>query len=1620
MKKILYFFLMFLMLGCGKENTEPYNNIQNNKEIVTISENKELNNKIDNKNEDTKKINLVSIKTFSENVPRIEIEFSEDIENNVDLDAYIKISPDVSYKVLRDKNKLVINGEFLIGQSYEVKILKDLKLKNGKSLGEDITKEVIFNEIEPKIVFSNDGIILPASSDKKISFKSVNVKKINLKVKKIYENNITQFLHEFQFKGNGNIFDYYVNEEFYKFGDIIFDKDYEINSEKNIWTQTEIELDSLIDYKGLFIVEVTFDKNGIDYSFPEGTAEWKIENFIRQNGRIGKAVLLSDMGIIAQEDKEKINVTVIDVLKNEPVKKAKLKLISLNNQIIQEIVTDNNGEGVFDKAENKFYILAENGEEKSILKFKDSKLSYDGFAVDGIYLTEGIKSFIYTDRGIYRPGDDVFVSFIVRNEDGSFPENHPININVYSPTGKKFIDNEMIKNGKDGFYTYNFKTNLDSETGIWRIEAEIGGGKFIKDISVETVVPNKIKTEVNVPDEIDINKSKDISVDIKADYLFGAPGSNLRYESGLTVKEEDVSFEKYKNYVFKNPTSYDFYYNDLKNGVLDENGRGQVTFNLVNITPKNINLSGIITTKVLETNGRPVVSREKILLKKFDSYVGIEIPENSYIKNGDKINLQVIAVSKDGEKLISGKKLVYRVYKNEYSWWWDYNDYNSFIKSIKTDRNTVLLYEKEFVSGEKPYLIDYAVQGNGEIFVEVEDMETHQSTGINLYSSTWQNSSTNKKIDKLKIETDKKVYNIGEKANIIFEGTKGAKALVTLEKSGKIIDRFWKNADNLKNEIELEIKEDMFPNAYVTVVLFQDYNSLSNDRPIRLYGAVPIIVENNKTKLDIKIEAPDEIRPNDKFIVKVKNSENKKMDYTVAVVDEGLLGITGFVTPNPWDYFYQKEALQVSSYDNYSEIIGKSFGEVHQILKAGGDGFINEAVMLKSAQRAKELGIEEAQRFKLVAMFKGVLSTDENGEGQVEFTIPNYMGAVKVMVVGASGEKYGSAEKEIIVKAPIVTDVSLPRSLKVGDEFKIPVSIFALEYNIGKIAVEINFDGNIQKEEISLDKKENKILYFAEKVKNSIGKKEIKIKVSSEIYTFEDIVEIDVNSNNPYIYINELETMGEKNEIIYNQPKDYVDESVNSMIKISKYPIIVIDHRLSWLIRYPYGCVEQTTSGIFPQLYINLLTDNNKFDMDKVVGNINAGISKLASTQLYDGSFPYWPNGQTEIWVTNYVGHFIIEAKSLGYFVPEDMYNKWINFTKKIVKSSEISLDDKAYSLYLLALAEVPDISEMNLLYENYFDELELVSKWYVAAAYKLIGDNDFAKEIAQKLSLEIKPEEERYKNYIGNEIKDKAVILNCYNTIFEKTEEKLYSEVIDKLQSNEWLSTESTGYSLMSIAKLKGKSEADEELSGIIYLDEKEIKFTTENGNFKYNIPSDVNTIKIISENKNIFTNFYWEGISLNYDMENISENIKIERNYYDDNGNVIDPKILSSGESFWLEVKVLPVESKEYFYVNDVALVQVLPSGWEIENMRALGREYPQWIEERMKNTYIEYEDIRDDRVMWFFDFDNYNSYGKTFFVKINAITPGKYDFPGTTAEGMYNNNYQAYLKGFRAEVK
>ena len=1558
-------------------------------------------------------------KDKEKNSSGIVIECSKEIQDKFDGTPYIKIEPNISFTVSKVQQYLVVTGDFDPKQVYKVKVLSGIKAIDGSVSTEEKSAEILFDQKKPKLMFTNDGIILPSVNEKKIYIRSLNVTKIKLIVRKIYENNTTYFLQNFNFKKNGNFWGNINNV-----GDELYNVVFDIENEIDTWVQSAIDLTGILDSNGFYQVIASFDEEGTTYKFPN-MSKWSRRNYIEDNGNVEKTILLTDIGIVAEKDSEGYNVNVLDIVNNKVLKDAKVYLMSRNNQVLEEKISDENGTVKFEEHKNSFYVLVDSEESKSILVL-DNALSTNGFAVDGAFASNGIRGYIYTERGVYRPGDPIYVSIIARNGDEALKSKQPVKITVYDPTGIKMIENDVIKNGKNGFYTYTFKTDVSARTGIWKLEATIGDEKFNKDISIETIVPNRIKVNLNIPESVKYdNNITDWT--ISANYLFGEPTKDLEYGVSFDIREEPINFEKFKDYAFDIPSKYSYYATKHLNGKLDDKGYANIVPKFDDLKFGSVNLVADVSGRVTDDGGRNVITKKFVKLKKFDTYIGIE-KTSTYKKPGSKLDLKVICVTEDGENLVAGKKLKYRIYGNNYYWWWDYSDYDRFIRSFKSDKNTKLLEIGEVETLDVPVLIDKELPMAEYIYVEIEDEETKQLAGVNLLSSEWVDSSITKKVDTLNIVADKKQYNVGDTAELKYKGTLNSKAIITIEKAGKIINQFIRDVNKKEMTESIQITKEMAPNAYVYISLLQDYKTKENDRPLRLYGIIPLSVVDEDTKIDMQIDMPEQIRPNEKFTVKIKNTKNKQFDFTVAVVDEGLLDTTAFKTPKPWEHFFQKLAAKVSIYDNYSEIIDRPYGDINQILKVGGDEALADEMARR--KRLKELGLEEAERFKPVAMFKGVLSSDENGEASVDFEMPNYMGQVRAMVIAAKDNSYGSAEKNMIVKAPIIVEPTLPRSMKVGDKLNIPVSIFALEEGLENVEVYYTFKGNTKKKNLKLSKGDKEIVYFEEEIGNEVGNEKITIGAKSNLYDYEETVGIAINSNNAPIEISENEELKGQKEAIFTQDLEYVKGTVTSILTISNKMMLGLDKRLKYLIRYPYGCAEQTTSSVFPQLFIEKLSTIKDYDKTEIVNNINAGISRLQLFQLSDGSFSYWPgDNQTSDYATNYIGHFLVSAKKNGYYIPDSMYDAWLDYTSKKVRGKSIGSDYdvnwKCYALYLLALAGKENVSEMNYMNENHLNNMHLTDKMYLAAAYKLAGEESAARNIASKINLssvkkmfdDIYSRDRYYYNYsYGSKLREIAVYLDCYYTIYGKRDDEAFDEILTSMRNKSWYSTQTTAYSLIALSNIIS-DEIKDEIKGVVEIDGEKTEYKTESQH-RMIIKEGAKEIKVIPETSGMtYVNYYWEGVPVNAEVEDYSDGFSIMRKYYDDEGNEFEASEVKSGKTFWLEVQVKPTK-RNTDTIENIALTQVLPSGWEIENTRLTDTKLPKWIEAKSEATTISYTDYRDDRVMWFFN--HYSSDKEySFFVKINAVTKGEYDFPGTTLEAMYDNNYKAFKKGGKVKV-
>jgi len=878
----------------------------------------------------------------------------------------------------------------------------------------------------------------------------------------------------------------------------------------------------------------------------------------------------------------------------------------------------------------------------------------------------------------------------------------------------------------------------------------------------------------------------------------------------------------------------------------------------------------------------------------------------------------------------------------------------------------------------------------------------------------------------LALRTDKAKYSSSETAKVRLPNPKSGNILVTVEKGSDMLSWFWLDPSKSREDelvIDIPLNKSMLPNVYVTVSVIQPHNQTVNDRPIRMFGIVPIIVEDSDTKIIFNIDAPEVLVPNKEFTINISTQKPEKVQFTIAVVDEGLLSLTQFQTPRPWNEFFKKVGLFVESFDIFGHVISANKGDIFQTFSIGGD--------LEMDYRESQLDpVEGKKRFKPVSMFRGPLMTDERGRASVRFMMPEYNGAVRIMVVGMKGGTFGNADKTIPVRSDIIMQPAIPRILNPGDEFLLPVALFKMAPTVKNAQFTLSTVGPLEiigERTISVDfsQKDEADITYKIRVKEAIGQAKIIIEGVSGNIAVRSETDIQVVPTSPRLYDKLTEKAGKGQTIRMMVPKVGLDGTNYATLDLNLFPDMDFDHRLRWLIAYPYGCLEQTTSSVFPQLYLKRMGYFRADEIEEIDRNINAGISMLQQFMLGNGGFAYWPGNTTESeWGTNYAVHFLTEARKMGYAVPDYMYDNAIRKLNNDARQHLGKLPTRVNRTLILSLAGESPMAEMNLLMENEIEKMSSSEKWMLATAYHLSGAESVRDQVIAKAGTETADYEPFSYNY-GSKYRDDAIILYCATIMGQlNTAELLARSVASTLSGKEYLSTQSSGYMLLALGRYfeaAGISAAGgQKIAGAVTLGNgKKIDFN-EDGRIKIPIRDNFNQeIQISISNEttvdNIFASLSWNGVPLKDEAKPSQKNLNLQVTWFDEDGKVINPQSLKQGTTFYGKFSVK--NTTPLSRVSDVALVQIIPSGWQIENIRLSEALLPGWTSGWALNreTYL---DIRDDRVMWFFDLLNDRTLD--FVVKLNCVSAGEFWLPATLVEAMYNNDYRATTEGKKVYVE
>jgi uncharacterized protein YfaS (alpha-2-macroglobulin family) len=804
----------------------------------------------------------------------------------------------------------------------------------------------------------------------------------------------------------------------------------------------------------------------------------------------------------------------------------------------------------------------------------------------------------------------------------------------------------------------------------------------------------------------------------------------------------------------------------------------------------------------------------------------------------------------------------------------------------------------------------------------------------------------------------------------------------------------------------------MTPNIYISITLLQPHAQTQNDLPVRLFGVIPVNVVDPETKLAPTLDVPASIRPEEKYKVTVGEENGKPMTYTLAVVDEGLLELTKFRTPNPWSYFYAKEALGVNTWDMYESLIGSYGGRIEQMFAIGGGD-------AASANRTK------LNRFKPVVTFIGPFTLNKGQKTVHSLKMHNYIGSVKVMVVAGSKKAYGSVEKTVPVKKPLMVLATMPRVIGPGEEIDLPVTVFSMDGSITKadVSVEANelFAIEEKKHTIEFQSVGEQMTTFRLKTKNQTGTGQVKIVALSGNEYSEYTVEIAVRASNPpltkvHSFVLEAGKSASIAEALHG-----VEGSNTGRIEASIIPPLNLGQRLDYLIQYPHGCLEQTVSGAFPQLYLSSVSDLSEKDKTTASYNVKAALNKLKNFSGYEGGFTYWPGeGSYNDWTTSYAGDFMLEAEKKGFSLPSGLKQGWLKYQQKKARTWVMNSSkgeyysyaqpdlEQAYRLYILAKAKSPELGAMNRLKED--RTLSVVARWTLAAAYMLAGQSEIATKIVESTTTNIKEYTATFSQTYGSSTRDIAMVLDALLLMNRENEAfEMVRNLSLRLNSTRWMSTQTVAYTLMAISRYAESLTTDKSIN-IEYVcdgnkhtvNSTKSVWTTNLGNLK----SGKFDVKNKSDNS-VYLQISTTGTPVEGHETATESKVKLQISF-SDGKTTINPVKLKQGTDFYAIIDVVNLNPIGDPYPN-VALTQIFPSGWEIINNRMLD------IQNSNQTDNYDYCDIRDDRAMIYFSL----SRTKQFKVKLTASYVGKFYLPPAKVEAMYDGTVRANNTGQWVEV-
>ncbi len=1519
---------------------------------------------------------------------------------------FVTIRPEKKLNFFVNENSFRVEGNFYDIQSAELKIKKGLPGLYGGVLDDDFEQEVMFVNLDPSINFSdNKGTYLMRRGLKNLDVKAVNISEVEIEVSQLFKNNILHFLNHYSYYLY--YYDDYYNREYNpgNYGKNLYSEKIDLSSRQNWLQNFSVNLDKALNvkYKGIFIVNVRSSHD-----------RWVSDS---------KVVSLSDLAIITKTSADQITVFVNSISEAEPVQDAEINIISTNNQSILSGRTNSEGIIEFNDVRSKTegysprLVTAEKEDDFNYIDLNQTLVETSRFDVGGIYeYSSDYMTYIYSERNLYRPGDKVNLSAIIRNNKIKVVNEIPIIVKIITPTGKTFGEFKKTLND-EGSFELAFDMPDYAQTGEYIAEVYSGPKNLLGSyrFSVEEFVPDKIRVMLKGNKEIAYPGDL-LSVDVNAEFLFGAKASGLKYEAAFQYSHRSYYSENYPQYDFSNSSAENTSIkNVFRDGTLNQDGSAAVKDTL----PAELSSKGLIVgnvhVSVFDLTGRTVNRFQSFKIFPKDYYIGIKSP-GYYFSTNENLNFKLIAVN-EKDKPVSNFKAKASLIR--YEWQTVLKKDNSGRYYYASDQKEIKEWERpvDLSGGAKDFVVNVSNSGRYQLRIFKEGKTEYVYD--DFYAWGWRSSTASSfEVNRegiIEIVADKKTYEPGENAKILFTTPFSGRMLVSIERNG-IYTYEYVDVKTKSTEVEFKMTEDYMPNVYITATLFKKH-TIDNSSPFMVgHGFASVKVEKKQNKLPVKIIAPQKIKPLTKQEVAIKTNPESNIYVTLAAVDEGILQIKDYKTPDPYAYMYGKRSLKVESHDLYKLLLP----EIVALKSPGGDGYEEESREIQT--RTNPIS---TKRFKLLAIWSGIRKTGSDGTVKVTLDIPQFNGDIRLMALAYSGSRFGSAEEHVKVSDDIIIEPEIPRFLATNDSLASTVTLINTTSSKADVKVSLKVEGPLsvsssKTQSVTIKPSSTQQVKFGIKTGNEVGAGKITFETSGFAKVKEEI-EIGVRPISPLLVESGSGTIKAGQNLEVKISSDFLKGTQNTMLTISRFPAIKFAKHLKYLVGYPHGCIEQTVSRLFPQLYFEdlaKLAAPELYRTNNPVYYIKEGIKKIESMQLHDGSMSYWQGwDEPSWWGSVYAAHFLVEAKKAGFAVSDNLLSKllsyietqcrndrtydyvnWFNNRRMVTK---VARKEIIYGLYVLALAGRGDISTMNY-YKARPHLLSNDMKYMLAGSYALMNSWNTYNEFIPAVYKSEKTIRETGGSF-DSEIRANAIMLNVLLEVEPTSPQIPYMIKHITGMIEEMYSTQERSFAFLALGKAASVT-ANTDMKVEVTAAGKILQ--------SFNNKDITLTDKELSKGKIMLKSsgkgevyYFWstEGIKLNVKLKEEDSFMRVRRTFYDYRTGAQLTNNFTQGRLIICKISLTGIDKS----AENIVITDLLPACFEIENPRLSTSAELQWKSKNPLN--VQYMDIRDDRLLLFTDLNDYET--EEFYYMLRVVNKGKFQLPVIGADAMYDPEFHSY---------